>query len=104
MILSLDITKLSRSMTREEWRAVDRWRRITQKELAIRRATRIAQLAIFETAISPEALEFYVRAWTRLCDEQINPPLLLVDPLTILDHVKNFSPARSRANRGEDHA
>jgi hypothetical protein len=72
--------KLSRSLSKEEWKKCDRWRRVTQKVLAqydkemLELATEMTTNAVLYGSSDSE----HVRKMQQdLYDKIINPPLLL---------------------------
>ena len=70
LVLAFNQSTLPRSMTRQEWREVDRWRRVTQKVLAEQARKRVDNLIAFGSSMP---------SWQRkdLIDRLVNPTLLL---------------------------
>jgi hypothetical protein len=68
--LYFDPRMLPRTMTRDEWRALDRWRRLIRKELAQQLEARREMIARLITDVS-----IFGRA--AVLDDMVNPPLLL---------------------------
>lgn len=73
MMLAFDISKLPRTLSRAEWRALHRWRRVTQRKLREQAERDRECLAVFGSSHP---------LTSRLIERLINPPVLYVDPAT----------------------
>ena len=69
MILVFDPTKLPRTMTRDEWREVHRWRRIADRRLRAETERRLVNMICYSTS-HPEI-------WAGFASEVIDPPILI---------------------------
>ena len=68
MILVWEPSKLPRTMTREQWHEIDRWRRVTQKKLCAQEERMRLDLMTFGTT-HPRGAE--------IANRLVNPPLLV---------------------------
>lgn len=69
LALCFNQTKVPRTVTRDEWREIDRWRRVTQRQLAKDAQAEIERLVVFGST-HPELAR-------RMAERITNPPLLL---------------------------
>lgn len=77
--------KLPRTMTRKQWRKIDRWRRVTEKSLDAQRRESARQAQMIATSRPDIA--------SRMFDRLMNPALL-VHPLMTPKFDGVISPAR----------
>jgi len=65
-----------RTITRKEWRKIDRWRRVTQKQLAAAAADQMRNFAAFGSTMPQRMRDDFL-------NEMVNPPLLVHDRMDI---------------------
>lgn len=70
MFLVFDPTKLPRTWTREQWREVWRWKRVTEKRLVEHTERQITEIICFGSTMPSEMRR-------DLIDRISNPPLLI---------------------------
>lgn len=69
LAIMLDIRRFPRSMSRKEWREIDRWRRVTQRRINEETARQLYNLGAYGTTHP----EIYRDVMERI----VNPPMLM---------------------------
>lgn len=64
---------IPRTTTRDEWRKIYRWRRVTERELREAMQMKLENVAIYGTS-HPEILRDFI-------DRAVNPPVMFYPPL-----------------------
>lgn len=67
--LLFNAAAIPRTTTREQWREIDRWRRVTERTLRAERDRQIANMITYGTS-HPELLGDFI-------DRAINPPIMV---------------------------
>lgn len=71
--LAFNAKTIPRTTTREQWRAIDRWRRVAERKLREEMQRRVKNIMVYGTSHP----EIYRR---NLLDEIINPPIMTFPP------------------------
>lgn len=70
MKLYFNILTIPRTITREEWKRLWQWKRITEKDLQLQEEKKVNMLRRYGDVMPLETK-------SRMIDEMVNPPLLL---------------------------
>ena len=76
--LVFNADKIARTTTRSEWREIDRWRRVTQRELSKHDA---AMIAMLREPLSDLAAFGQAQMRADVIQSIVNPPIMVYPPL-----------------------